>query len=191
MGNMIYQVIYTSPTTSWVSIASNYTVCLFGQKIVDLELNCITVDNTNHELFQASWNLKRAINIFAFVCNRFEFTWRLATNESYFQDIDVISLLVLASNENLHVQHEKNVENLFRTMLSSRNPAVSCIAMRALHSTVGIWGRNRAFPVIEYTDGLLILDPIIPPRYTVGSENDPARRKSWSWFMRGMDQVLK
>ena len=64
-------------------------------------------------------------------------------------------------------------KTLFRTMLSSRNPAVSFIATKALHNTVGILGRNRAFLTIKYQDGRLIRDLLIPLQRTLGSGDAP------------------
>ena len=58
-------------------------------------------------------------------------------------------------------------------MLSSRNPAVSFIATKALHNTVGILGRNRAFISVKYQDGRLILDFLVPLQHTLGSGDAP------------------
>ena len=57
-------------------------------------------------------------------------------------------------------------------MLSSRNPAVSFIATKALHNTFGILGRNRAFLTVKYQDGRLIRDFLVPQR-TLGSRDAP------------------
>ena len=78
----------------------------------------------------------------------------------------------LAGNENFHIQHERRFDNLFHTMLSSRNPVVSFIASKALHNTVGILGRNRAFLSVKYQDGRLIRDFLVPQR-TLGSGDAP------------------
>ena len=69
-----------------------------------------------------------------------------------------VLLPVLAGNENFHTQHERLVDNLFHTMLSSRNPAVGFTAMKVLPNTVGILGRNRAFLSVKYQDDRLIRD---------------------------------
>ena len=58
-------------------------------------------------------------------------------------------------------------------MLSSRNPAVSFIATKALHNTVGILGRNRAFLTVKYQDGRLIRDFLVPLQRTLGSGDAP------------------
>ena len=79
----------------------------------------------------------------------------------------------LAWNENFHTQHERRVWNIFNTMLSSCNPAVSFIATKALHNTVGILARNRAFLSVKYQGGRLIRDLLVPLRYALGSGNDP------------------
>ena len=79
----------------------------------------------------------------------------------------------LAGNENFHIQHERRFDNFFHTMLSSRNPAVSFIATKALHNTIGILGRNRAFLTVKYQDGRLIRDFLVPLQRTLGSEDAP------------------
>ena len=79
----------------------------------------------------------------------------------------------LAGNENFHIQHERRFDNLFHTMLSSHNPAVSFIATKALHNTVGILGRNRAFLTVKYQDGRLIRDFLVPLQRTLGSGDAP------------------
>ena len=76
-------------------------------------------------------------------------------------------------NENFHIQHERRFDNLFQTMLSSHNPAVSFIATKALHNTVGILGRNRAFLSVKYQDGRLIRDFLVPLQRTLGSGDAP------------------
>ena len=67
----------------------------------------------------------------------------------------------LAGNEDFHTQHERRFDNLFYTMLSIRNPAVSFIVTKAFHNTVGILGRNRAFLSVKYQDGRLIRDFLV------------------------------
>ena len=79
----------------------------------------------------------------------------------------------LAGNENFHIQHERCFDNLFHTTLSSRNPAVSFIATKALHNTVCILGRNRAFLTVKYQDGRLIRDFLVPLQRTLGSGDAP------------------
>ena len=79
----------------------------------------------------------------------------------------------LAGNEIFHIQHERRFDNLFHTMLSSRNPVVSFIASKALHNTVGILGRNRAFLSVKYQDGRLIRDFLVPLQRTLGSGDAP------------------
>ena len=79
----------------------------------------------------------------------------------------------LAGNENFHIQHERRFDNLFHTMLSSRNPAVSFIATKALHNTGGILGQNRAFLTVKYQDGRLIRDFLVPLQRTLGSGDAP------------------
>ena len=58
-------------------------------------------------------------------------------------------------------------------MLSNRNPAVSFVASKALHNTVGILGRNRAFLTVKYQDGRLIRDFLVPLQRTLGSGDAP------------------
>ena len=67
-----------------------------------------------------------------------------------------VQLPGLTGNENVHTQHKRRFDNLFHTMLSSRNPVVSFIATKALNNTDGTFGRNRAFLSIKYQDGRLI-----------------------------------
>ena len=78
----------------------------------------------------------------------------------------------LAGNENFHIQHERRFDSLFHTMLSSHNPAISFIATKALHNTVGILGQNHAFLTIKYQDDGLIRDFLVPQR-TLGSGDAP------------------
>ena len=79
----------------------------------------------------------------------------------------------LAGNENFHIQQERRFDNLFHTLLSSRNPVVSFIATKALHNTVGILGRNRAFLAVKYLNGRLTRDFLVPLQRTLGSGDAP------------------
>ena len=58
-------------------------------------------------------------------------------------------------------------------MVSSRNAAVSFIATKALHNTVGIFSRNRNFLSVQYQDGRLIWDFLVPLQHALGSGDEP------------------
>ena len=53
-------------------------------------------------------------------------------------------------------------------MVSSHNAAVSFIATKALHNTVGIFSRNRTFLSVKYKDGRLIWDLLVPVQHALG-----------------------
>ena len=81
----------------------------------------------------------------------------------------------LTGNENFHTQYERRVDNRFHTILSSCNPAVSFIATKALHHTVGTLGRNRTFLSVKNQDesGRLILHFLSPLQHALGSGDEP------------------
>ena len=101
--------------------------------------------------------------------------WRKAVRRTAGLPRQTRSVLLpcLTGNENFHIQHERCVDNLFHTMLSSHNPAVSFIATKAVYNTIGILGRNRAFLSVKYQDGRLIRDFVVPLQRTRGSEDAP------------------
>ena len=126
------------------------------------------------QTYCTAWYGGQAWQLGTTLADKMNVEWRKAVRRTAGLPRQTRSVLLpgLAGNENFHIQHERRFDNLFHTMLSSRNPAVSFIATKALHNTVGILGRNRAFLTVKYQNGRLIRDFLVPQR-TLGSGDAP------------------
>ena len=141
------------------------------------------------QTYCTAWYGCQAWQLGTTLADKMNVEWRKAVRRTAGLPRQTRSVLLpgLAENENFHIQHERRFDNLFHTMLSSRNPAVSFIATKALHDTIGILGRNRAFLTFKYQDGRLISLFLFSAHSS--PEMHPGWSKSVSLFVWGMDQV--